>query len=88
VVDDGKYQVLDARTIRIGNRDVHSKFRYRIKNRDGHRFLALRPLINDRERRRALAHPLEFSSAGWSVAVAYTGHVWKSVPCKFCERSG
>ena len=85
IVDDGKYQVLDARTIRVRNGDFHSKFRYRIKNRAGHRFLALRPVINKRKRRKALAHPLEFSAAGWAVAVAYTGHMWKFVPCKFCE---
>jgi hypothetical protein len=87
VVDDGKFQALDANRIRIGNRDVHSKFRYRIKNRAGHSYLSLRPIINDRRRRKALAHPFEFSAAGWSVAVAYTGHLWKSVPCKFCERA-
>jgi hypothetical protein len=85
VVDDGKYQVLDARTIRIRNRDFHSKFRYRVKTNAGHRSLALRPVITDRKRRKALAHPFEFTDAGWSVAVAYTGHFWKSVPCKFCE---
>jgi hypothetical protein len=42
-------------------------------------------VITKRMRRKALAHPLEFSAAGWSVAVAYTGHVWKSVPCRPCQ---
>jgi hypothetical protein len=85
VVDDGKYQILDARTIRIGNPDVHARYRYRVKNRAEHRFLALRPVITKRMRRKALAHPFEFSAAGWAVAVAYAGHVWKSVPCGFCD---
>jgi hypothetical protein len=85
VVDDGKYQTLDANTIRIGNRDVHARYRYRVKSRAGHRFLSLRPVITDRKRRKALAHPFEFNAAGWAVAVAYTGHLWKSVPCKFCD---
>lgn len=85
-VDDGKYQVLDAKTIRVRNRDVHARYRYRVTKSAGHRFLALRPVITERMRRKALAHPFEFSRAGWAVSVAYTGHVWKSVPCKFCER--
>ena len=29
----------------------------------------------------ALAQPLEFSDAGWSVAVSYPGQVWKRVDC-------
>jgi hypothetical protein len=33
---------------------------------------------------RALAHPLQFSTAGWMVAVAYPGHTWKRVPCGGC----
>ena len=37
------------------------------------RFLAMK--------KEALAHPLEFNDAGWSVAVSYPGQVWKRVDC-------
>jgi hypothetical protein len=29
----------------------------------------------------ALANPLEFTDAGWSISVAYPGEEWKRVPC-------
>jgi hypothetical protein len=74
-VDDGRYRA-DARTIRIGNPDTRATFHYHVA---GGRNLTLEPLISRRMRRRALAHPLRFSAAGWAVAVAYTGHTWTRV---------
>jgi hypothetical protein len=29
----------------------------------------------------ALANPLQFTDAGWAVAVAYPGEEWKRVSC-------
>ena len=43
--------------------------------------LRLEPVISAAARRKALAHPLQFSTAGWQVAVAFPGHAWKRVPC-------
>ena len=52
---------------------------FRIRIRDGR--LHLTPRITAAQKREALAHPLEFSSAGWMVAVAFPGHAWQRVPC-------
>ena len=74
-VDDGSYRVINGRTVKIGS----VRFHYRITA--GDQVLALQPVITNRMRREALADPLEFSDAGWSVAVAYPGHTWKRVSC-------
>jgi hypothetical protein len=72
-VDDGPYRLIDSRTIRIGG----AAFRYRITGKQ----LVLTPVITAAAKRKALAHPLEFSTAGWQVAVSFPGHSWKRVPC-------
>jgi len=72
-VDDGSYRILDARTVRIND----GKFHFRITGRK----LRLEPVISAAARRKALAQPLQFSTAGWQVAVAFPGHAWKRVPC-------
>jgi hypothetical protein len=72
-VDDGTYRLLDARTVRINDGTFH----FRIKGRE----LRLEPVISAAARRKARAQPLQFSTAGWQVAVAFPGHVWKRVPC-------
>jgi hypothetical protein len=72
-VDDGSYRLLDARTVRIND----GKFHFRIAGRE----LRLEPVISAAARRKALAFPLKFSTAGWQVAVAFPGHAWKRVPC-------
>jgi len=46
-----------------------------------HGDLRLSPMISPVLKRRALAHRLRFSAAGWMVAVAFPGHSWKRVPC-------
>jgi hypothetical protein len=73
-VDEGSYRIVGVRTLRLGD----GTFRYRIL--DGKK-LTLTPLISAAARRKALAHPLQFSVAGWMVAVAFPGHIWKRVPC-------
>ena len=75
-VDDGTYQVLNDHVLRIG---PDAQFRYRIS---GGKTLRLHPLIRAADRRKALAHPLEFSKAGWQVAVSYDGLEWRRVPCQ------
>jgi hypothetical protein len=77
-VDDGTYEILDGGRFRIGNADTGVVFRYRI---DGDE-LSLSPVITPQMKREALAHPLRFSDAGWSIAVSYPGHVWKRVDCR------
>jgi hypothetical protein len=72
-VDDGSYRLINARTIRISDGTFH----FRVKGRE----LRLEPVISAAARRKALAYPLQFSTAGWQVAVAFPGHAWKRVPC-------
>jgi len=72
-VDDGPYEILDGGRVRIG--DV--VFRYEIEGDE----LSLSPVITPAMKKEALAQPLEFSDAGWSVAVSYPGQVWKRVDC-------
>jgi hypothetical protein len=78
-VDDGTYRLIDARTFSIENPDVSGSFHYRIAHR---KVLTLRPVITSQMRQEALAHPLEFSAAGWAVAVSYIGLPWHRVPCR------
>lgn len=80
-VDDGTYRSIDARTFRIGNPDVHARFHFEVHRTMQGKVLALKPVITSRMRREALAHPLQFSAAGWATAVSYPRHTWKKVPC-------
>jgi hypothetical protein len=80
-VDSGRYRGINARTFRI----IDARFHYDVARLFDHKFLALKPVITKRMRRQALAHPYEFSIAGWEVSVAYTGSTWKRVRCrKWC----
>jgi hypothetical protein len=72
-VDDGMYRLPDPRTVRINDGTFH----FRISGAE----LRLEPVISAAARRKALAKPLQFSTAGWQVAVAFPGHAWKRVPC-------
>ena len=75
-VDEGAYQRVSATIFRIGR----ATFRYRIIN--GGKSLLLTPVIPQALKKQALAAPLEFSPAGWMVAVALpAGPAWKRVPC-------
>jgi hypothetical protein len=44
--------------------------------------LTLEPVIKDAQLDAALADPLEWSTAGWIIAVAYPGSTWQRVPCE------
>jgi hypothetical protein len=71
-VDDGSYRASGG-TLRIGE----GRFTYRIHGN----ILTLQPGISAADRRRAHAHPMKFSTAGWQVAVSYMGLPWKRVSC-------
>ena len=73
-VDDGSYRV-HGHLLYING----SKFRYSIAGGDR---LHLTPVISPKQRRKALAHPLEFTPAVWMVSVAYAGSVWDRAPCQ------
>jgi hypothetical protein len=77
-VDDGPWQLVGAHRLRIGSPPLAGGT-FRIRIRDGR--LRLKPLITAAQKRKALEHPLRFSSAGWMVSVAYPGHAWKRVSC-------
>jgi hypothetical protein len=78
-VDDGSYEAVDSQTFRIssGPSGGSVEFRYEIDNDT----LTLSPVITKRMLKQALANPLEFSDAGWSVSVAYPGQTWRRVDC-------
>jgi hypothetical protein len=73
-VDDGTYKLIDEHTLAIGEQ----RFTYRISGDT----LALDPVLTPHEIDQALGNPLEFSQAGWAVAVSYPGHTWRRVPCE------
>jgi hypothetical protein len=77
-VDDAPYRVLDDGTLLLSPEFGEETYRYRIT---GGNELTLEPVIPARAKRAALKNPLEFSLAGHSAAVAYTGHAWKRVDC-------
>ena len=76
-VDDGTYEIVGDNTVFIGGGP--SEFEYLITE-DG-QTLSLDPIIPASDKRQALAHPLEFSGTGWSVAVAFPGYTWERVDC-------
>lgn len=71
-VDDGNYS-LDHDRLEIGE----GAWRVTIAGNE----LSLEPDISRAQRKQALAHPLDWSLAGWIVAVAYPGSTWRRVPC-------
>lgn len=76
-VDEGPYEVVDDRTIRIGgNQGV--TFNYEIEGDT----LTLSPVLTEAMVEEALANPTEITDATRAVAVAYPGQEWKRVPCK------
>jgi hypothetical protein len=74
-VDNGHYTIVNGHTLKIRN----ATFRYSITNGDT---LSLDPMITSAQGKKALANPLDFSTATWMVAVAYPGTTWKRVPCE------
>jgi hypothetical protein len=73
-VDDGPYEIINSRTLRIGPGVV---FHYEI-DRDT---LTLSPVITQAMKEEALANPRQVTDAGRAVAVAYPGEEWKRVGC-------
>jgi hypothetical protein len=76
-VDDGTYEIIDGQTLRIGNADTGATFHYKVEGNT----LTLSPVITQKMAEEALAHPLDFSPAGWSVAVSYPGQSWTRTDC-------
>lgn len=76
-VDDGAYEVINDRTFVISKEFPDVSFHYEIKGES----LTLSPVVTRAMKRDALAHPLEFSAAGWAISVSYPGHEWKRVEC-------
>jgi hypothetical protein len=76
-VDDGTYEIIDDRTFVISKEFPDVTFHYSIEGGG----LSLSPVLTPALKRDALAHPLEFSAAGWSISVSYPGHTWERVSC-------
>jgi hypothetical protein len=72
-VDDGTYTITGD-TLTIGD----STFRVHIAGDT----LTIDPEITNEELQEALAAPLEWSAAGWMVAVSYPGTAWTRVDCE------
>jgi hypothetical protein len=76
-VDDGTYEVIDDRTFVVSKEFPDVTFHYEIEGEA----LTLSPVVTRAMKTEALAHPLEFSAAGWAISVSYPGHQWKRVEC-------
>jgi hypothetical protein len=72
-VDDGTYHVVNANTVQINDGTFH----FRIQGKT----LMLTPVLAAALKQQALADPLNFHTAGWEVAVAYSGHSWRRASC-------
>jgi hypothetical protein len=72
-VDDGTYAI-EGDTLHIGE----GAWTFTISGNG----LKLEPVISDAQLEAALADPLEWSTAGWIVAVAYPGSTWRRVACQ------
>lgn len=72
-VDDGTYAI-EGDALRISE----GAWTFTISGNQ----LTLEPVISDAQLEEALADPLEWSTAGWIVAVAYPGSTWQRVACK------
>jgi hypothetical protein len=72
-VDDGVYEITENGTFVIGDVTFH----YKIEGDS----LMLTPVLTKEMKAEARAHPLEFTDAGWALAVSYPGQVWKRVDC-------
>ena len=73
-VDDGTYVIVDANSFMIGD----ATFDFSIHGDQ----LTLTPVITAKQRREALKHPWDFTTAGWMVAVSYPGTTWNRVACQ------
>jgi hypothetical protein len=71
-VDDGTYRIT-GNALRIGG----GTFRFAISGKR----LTLKPVITAALKREALKHPLQFSTAGWMVAVSIPPGGWTRVSC-------
>jgi hypothetical protein len=72
-VDDGTYSV-EGDTLHIGD----GMWTFTISGNQ----LSLEPVISEAQLDETLADPLQWSVAGWIVAVAYPGSTWKRVACR------
>jgi hypothetical protein len=72
-VDDGTYSV-EGDTLQIAD----GRWTFTISGDQ----LSLEPVISEAQLEETLADPLEWSVAGWIVAVAYPGSTWRRVACK------
>jgi hypothetical protein len=75
-VDDASFSVEDDE-VTIGDGEGAGRFRFEVSGDT----LVLLPLIDASAKQAALADPLEFSVAGWQVAVSYEGLPFQRVPC-------
>jgi hypothetical protein len=76
-VDDGSYEITEDGTFVISKEFPDVTFHYMI---DGDE-LELSPVLTQALKKEALAHPLDFSAAGWAITMSYPGQVWKRVDC-------
>jgi hypothetical protein len=76
-VDEGRYEVIDSRTIRIGGSSGVA-FNFAIEDDT----LMLSPVLTRAMLGEALTSSSEIKDAVRAIAVAYPGEEWKRVPCK------
>jgi hypothetical protein len=77
-VDDGTYEVVDAGTVVISKEFGEITFRYSINGDE----LGLSTVLTEEMKKEALAHPLDFTAAGWTITMSYPGQAWRRVDCR------
>jgi hypothetical protein len=76
-VDDGIYEIVDDDTVHIGPPDFGADFDFTVEGDT----LTLEPIIPPAAKQQALQNRGEFSSAVWSVSVAFGGLPWHRGEC-------
>ena len=76
-VDDGTYEITEDGTFVMSKEFPDVTFHYTIEGDS----LMLTPVLTKEMKAEARAHPLEFTTAGWALAMSYPGQVWKRVDC-------
>ena len=77
-VDDGSYEITDDGTFVISKEFPGVTFHYAV---DGET-LTMTPVLTDAMKEEALAHPLDFTPAGWAITMSYPTETWKRVDCE------
>ncbi len=77
-VDDGTYEVTEDGSVVISKEFPDVTFHYEVEGDT----LAMTPVLTEAMKEEALANPLDFTPAGWSITMSYPAQTWKRVDCE------